>query len=62
MGFDGLIGVVGLVGVAGAGVIHSFPFQKSPVLQVMQVIPLKYDEGGQVATQFPSKLMLYPTH
>ena len=41
MGFDGLIGVVGLVGVAGAGVIHSFPFQKSPVLQVMQVIPLK---------------------
>lgn len=34
-------GVTGVTGLTGAGVTHSFPFQTSPVLQVMQVTPLK---------------------
>lgn len=44
-------GVGGFTG--GAGVMHYLPFQTSPALQVMQVTPLKYEEGGQVATQLP---------
>jgi len=39
--FFGLTGFTGLTGVTGAGVIHYFPFQTSPVLQTMQVTPLK---------------------
>lgn len=37
----GLTGLTGFTGVTGAGVMHSFPFQTSPVLQTMQVTPLK---------------------
>ena len=44
VGFDELLllfGVTGVTGMTGAGVMHSFPFQTSPVLQTIQVTPLK---------------------
>ena len=40
-GLTGFTGFTGFTGVTGAGVMHSFPFQTSPVLQTMQVTPLK---------------------
>ena len=44
-GFEGVVGFItgltGVTGVTGVGVIHSFPFHTSPVLQVIQVTPLK---------------------
>ena len=37
----GLVVLVGFTGLTGAGVMHSLPFQTSPVLQTMQVTPSK---------------------
>lgn len=53
-GVDGLDGVGGTTtGGGGGGVTHADPFQTWPVVQTIQVTPLKYELGGQVATQFP---------
>lgn len=41
VGFVVFMGLVELFGLTGAGVTHSFPFQTSPVLQTIQVTPLK---------------------
>ena len=64
LGAPGVTGVFGVSGVTGGTTMatHAAPFQTCPVVQVMQVTPLEYELGGQVATQFPLKLILKPTH
>ena len=50
-----VVGVAGTTGTTGGTTMatHAVPFQTCPAVQMMQVTPLKYELGGQVATQFP---------
>ncbi len=49
-----VVGAGAGVGVGGTTMATQLdPFQTCPVEQVMQVTPLKYELGGQEATQLP---------